>query len=123
MKSGRYYEALQRYQIKCTLCPHFCIIGDGKTGRCGVRENREGEVVVPTYGAVSSMGFDPIEKKPLYHFYPGTIIFRLAVLAVTSNADFAKTGKFLKHCPTDPMALPGYSLRSWSKQQSNAEAT
>ncbi len=77
MKSGRYYEAMHRYQIKCTLCPHFCLIGDGKTGRCNVRKNEEGEIVVPFYGIVSSMGFDPIEKKPLYHFYPGKNIFSI----------------------------------------------
>jgi pyruvate formate lyase activating enzyme len=99
MKSGRHYEALQRYQIKCTLCPHFCIIGDGKTGRCGVRENREGEMAIPTYGAVSSMGFDPIEKKPLYHFYPGKIIFSVGSFGCNLKCRFCQNWEISQTLP------------------------
>jgi pyruvate formate lyase activating enzyme len=63
------------------LCPHHCVIGDGKTGRCRVRENTKGEINLLTYGIVSSMGFDPIEKKSRYIiFIQERIFFQSAAL-------------------------------------------
>ncbi|MDA3780524.1 MAG: AmmeMemoRadiSam system radical SAM enzyme [Bacteroidales bacterium] len=64
-------------KVKCTLCPHNCIIVNKKYGVCGVRYNYNGELVSENYGQISSMGFDPIEKKPLYHFYPGKQILSI----------------------------------------------
>ncbi len=63
--------------MRCHLCPHSCLIANGKRGICGVRENREGTLFSMNYGKVSSMNVDPIEKKPLYHFHPGENIFSL----------------------------------------------
>ncbi len=90
MKAAGYYEELYRTQIKCTLCPHYCTLGDGKTGICRVRKNVEGEMFLNTYGAVSSMGFDPIEKKPLYHFYPGSIIFSVGSYGCNLHCKFCQ---------------------------------
>jgi len=57
--------------IRCRLCPHSCLISDGKVGLCRVRENRGGKLYALSYGQISSMHLDPIEKKPLFHFKPG----------------------------------------------------
>ena len=58
-------------KIECTLCPHKCSISEGGSGICRVRRNRGGELDLPYYGALSGIAMDPIEKKPLYHYYPG----------------------------------------------------
>lgn len=70
MKTAAYWM-MEGSAVRCHLCPHFCLIKDGQSGFCGVRAKREGELVALTYGKVVSWACDPIEKKPLYHFYPG----------------------------------------------------
>lgn len=57
--------------VICILCPNSCIIPDGETGHCGVRKNIDGELFAIGYGRLSSLALDPVEKKPLYHFFPG----------------------------------------------------
>ncbi len=58
--------------VVCHLCPHECRLTEGKTGICGCRSNQNGELVTDNYGELVSLAVDPIEKKPLYHFYPGS---------------------------------------------------
>ncbi|MEE9151799.1 MAG: AmmeMemoRadiSam system radical SAM enzyme [Thermoplasmata archaeon] len=64
----------QGNKIECTLCPHRCKISEGKRGICGVRENLKGKLNTMIYALATSVTPDPIEKKPLYHFYPGTYV-------------------------------------------------
>jgi pyruvate formate lyase activating enzyme len=59
-------------RVRCTLCPHSCLIAEGRTGICGVREVHSGRLYSLIYGLTSSVHPDPIEKKPLYHFLPGS---------------------------------------------------
>ena len=99
MKTARYQESIQRYLSQCNLCPHHCVIGDGKTGRCRVRENTKGEINLLTYGIVSSMGFDPIEKKPLYHFYPGKDIFSIGSFGCTLKCRFCQNWEISQDLP------------------------
>ena len=61
-------------KIECTLCPHRCKISEGKRGICGVRENQDGKLNTLIYGLATSVTPDPIEKKPLFHFFPGTYV-------------------------------------------------
>lgn len=70
----RYYERLESGAIKCELCPHHCRLKDGQTGLCRVRINQDNRLGAVNYGELSSLALDPIEKKPLYHFYPGSKI-------------------------------------------------
>jgi len=99
MKIARYQETIQRYQARCNLCPHNCVIADGKTGRCHVRENAEGDIYLKTYGIVSSMGFDPIEKKPLYHFYPGKYIFSIGSYGCNLKCRFCQNWEISQSVP------------------------
>ncbi|MGC9060735.1 MAG: AmmeMemoRadiSam system radical SAM enzyme [Thermoplasmata archaeon] len=69
-----FWEEKEKGAVQCFLCHHHCVIQNGKRGICGVRENRNGELHTLIYGLYSSVAIDPIEKKPLYHFYPGTNI-------------------------------------------------
>lgn len=72
MEKGALYWKSKNEKIKCELCPHECIIGKGKRGICGVRENRNGKLYSLIYNSTSSIAVDPIEKKPLYHFHPSS---------------------------------------------------
>ena len=66
------FYAREGGKVRCSLCPHSCLVADGKRGLCGVRENRSGTLYSLIYGLASSIHPDPIEKKPLFHFLPGT---------------------------------------------------
>ena len=69
------FEKLENRKVKCHVCAHECTIADGKRGFCRVRENRGGTLFTLIYNTVSSEAVDPIEKKPLYHFLPGTLSY------------------------------------------------
>lgn len=71
------FDKLDENKVKCWLCPWKCIINEGKTGFCLVRKNIKGELYSLTYEQVCSVAADPIEKKPLFHFYPGTKVLSL----------------------------------------------
>ena len=77
MQTARYWEGAEAAIIHCTLCPHGCTLGEGQTGRCHVRTVRDGSLQAASYGLISSAQLDPIEKKPLHHFYPGEDIFSI----------------------------------------------
>ena len=74
MREVIHYERREQNLTACRLCPKLCSIREGKYGFCGVRQNRGGTLFATNYGKVSSCALDPIEKKPLYHFYPGSCI-------------------------------------------------
>jgi len=64
-------------RIRCHVCPNACLIAEGSRGTCGVRENQSGVLQALTYGLVSSVAVDPIEKKPVFHYHPGSRVFSL----------------------------------------------
>ena len=72
MEECRYYIRLENGRVECMLCPHHCRMAEGKTGICRSRRNQGGVLVSEVYGKPCSLAIDPIEKKPLYHFHPGT---------------------------------------------------
>ena len=74
----RYYQQLGDGVVECLLCPHHCRIANGRTGRCHSRRNHDGVLVSEVYGKPCALAIDPIEKKPLYHFHPGTTCLSLA---------------------------------------------
>ena len=74
----RYYEVLAGGVVQCNLCPHHCHIANGKTGRCRSRRNHDGILISEVYSNPCALAVDPIEKKPLYHFHPGTTCLSLA---------------------------------------------
>jgi pyruvate formate lyase activating enzyme len=80
MKEALLYEKLSGGEVKCSLCAHRCKIKPGKRGICGVRENREGMLVSLVYGRIISSAVDPIEKKPLYNYLPGTLSYSIATV-------------------------------------------
>ena len=75
---ARYYLRLDDGSVECQLCPHHCHIANGRSGRCRSRRNHDGVLVSEVYAKPCSLAIDPIEKKPLYHFHPGTTCLSLA---------------------------------------------
>ncbi|TQD26116.1 AmmeMemoRadiSam system radical SAM enzyme [Methanolobus vulcani] len=80
IKEAMLYEKLDNGKVRCKLCAHRCRIAPGKRGFCAVRENREGVLYTLNYNVVSSEALDPIEKKPLYHFHPGSVVYSLGTI-------------------------------------------
>ncbi len=72
MKEALYYITLKNNKVKCNLCPFNCIIKPNHFGNCNARKNINGKLYSLVYGKPASVAIDPIEKKPLYHFYPGS---------------------------------------------------
>ncbi len=79
IKEGVLFERLDN-KVKCHVCSHRCVIGEGKVGICGTRKNMGGKIHTLIYNTVSSEAVDPIEKKPLYHFLPGTLSYSLGTI-------------------------------------------
>jgi len=75
---------------RCDFCEHRCHIERGKRGRCGIRENRDGTIVTINYGKLVSLALDPVEKKPLYHFLPGTQTLSLALHGCNFSCRFCQ---------------------------------
>jgi len=80
MKVAMFFEQLEDNRVKCNLCRHRCVIEDGKKGICCVRENTGGTLYSLVYRKLISENVDPVEKKPLYHFFPGTSAFSIATV-------------------------------------------
>ncbi|MFN7170809.1 MAG: radical SAM protein, partial [Candidatus Omnitrophota bacterium] len=77
MKEAGFYEKLMDKKVRCFLCNHRCLIPEGKRGICGVRENRNGVLYSLVYGRLISQHIDPIEKKPFFHFFPGSTAYSI----------------------------------------------
>ena len=90
MKEALFFEKLSNNKVKCTLCPHNCIISDGNRGVCRVRINNKGVLYSEVYDKISSISNDPIEKKPLYHFYPGRNILSVGSVGCNLQCEFCQ---------------------------------
>ena len=97
-KIARFWERKDDKKVKCTLCPHGCVIYEGKRGICRVRENKGGKLYTLIYGSASSVAVDPIEKKPLYHFYPGSYVFSMGTVGCNLSC---------KHCQNYSISAVG----------------
>jgi len=88
MREAMFYEKLEDKLVKCNLCSHRCSrIADSKRGICGVRENRDGKLFSLVYGRVAARSVDPIEKKPLFHFLPGSRSYSIATVGCNFRCD------------------------------------
>lgn len=95
------YEKLRGNMVRCLLCPHQCIVGNGGRGLCGVRENQGGVYKTLVYGRPCSAIPDPIEKKPLFHFLPGTRAFSIATAGCNVECQFCQNWDISQALPED----------------------
>ena len=94
--------------VKCQLCPNRCIISEGNRGNCGVRENRGGKLYTLVYGNPCAVHADPIEKKPFFHFLPGTFAFSIATAGCNLHCLYCQNWSFSQALPeeTENQDLP-----------------
>jgi pyruvate formate lyase activating enzyme len=90
MLEARWYEQKEDLKVRCYLCHHHCLIKEGKRGICFVRENNQGKLYSLIYGKPIARHIDPIEKKPLFHFYPGSSSYSLATLGCNFSCLFCQ---------------------------------
>ena len=90
MKESILYTKLHDNKVQCNLCSHRCIISNSKKGTCGVRENKEGILYSLNYGKLAAQHIDPIEKKPLFHFYPGSLSYSIATAGCNFKCIFCQ---------------------------------
>ena len=90
MKEALLWKSLENKAVQCNLCNHRCKIQEGKKGICQVRENRDGALYSLNYGKVVALHVDPIEKKPLFHFYPGSTAFSVAASGCNFRCTFCQ---------------------------------
>ena len=88
-----YYEPYDTDSVRCLLCPNYCVIAKGKKGTCRVRTNRDGKLEASAYGQVVSLAIDPVEKKPLYHFYPSNQILSTGANGCNFRCGFCQNSK------------------------------
>jgi len=95
--------------VRCGVCAHRCLVRPGRRGICGVRENRDGQLLSLAYGAVAAIGLDPIEKKPLFHVAPGSTAYSIATAgcpfhcAFCQNWEIAQGPRLGLDLPTRPL--------------------
>jgi pyruvate formate lyase activating enzyme len=90
VKEALFYQKLEGQKVKCELCPHNCLIVEGRRGVCGVRENQEGKLLSLVYGKIIAAHVDPIEKKPLFHFLPGSRAYSIATVGCNFRCLFCQ---------------------------------
>jgi len=85
-----FFTKLNGGRIQCRLCPRFCVISAGEFGNCGARKNRNGTLYSEVYGKIAACNIDPIEKKPLYHFAPGSRTLSIATVGCNLHCIFCQ---------------------------------
>lgn len=96
LKEARWWNTNERGKILCTLCPRYCEIGEGQPGFCYIRQNINGKLYTLGYGRPTGFGIDPIEKKPLNHFLPGTSILSFGTAGCNLGCKFCQNWSISK---------------------------
>lgn len=103
---ARYYEKLPDKKVQCKLCPWECIVGPGRRGHCDVRANENGTYYSLVYGQVAANHADPVEKKPFYHFLPGSMAYSIATAGCNVDCKFCQNADLAQRKPEDLISLP-----------------
>lgn len=106
-----YFTREEPGQLQCQLCPHHCRLKEGQTGLCRVRVQQEGKLLALNYGEVSSLALDPIEKKPLYHFYPGSMILSAGTWGCNFACPFCQNYSIAQQKPSTRYFAPEELLK------------
>lgn len=90
MKKAAFFVKKDKLNVQCQLCPHYCFLKPGETGKCLVRKNVNGDLLSENYERLCSVSIDPIEKKPLYHYYPGKDILSVGSVGCNLKCKFCQ---------------------------------
>lgn len=110
MHEARFYEKREDNKVHCYLCAHGCVIDSRKRGICGVRENRDGILYSLVYGKIISQNVDPIEKKPLFHFLPGSRSFSIATVGCNFQCEHCQNWEISQYPRFEPKDIPGQEM-------------
>jgi pyruvate formate lyase activating enzyme len=110
LKEAMLYDKEEENAVTCNLCAHRCYIPAGREGICKVRENRAGILFTRVYDRVISAAIDPIEKKPLFHFLPGTSAFSIATVGCNFHCRYCQNWDISQLPKTRAGALPGQAI-------------
>jgi len=115
---ARFYQKLAGHRIKCQLCPRACTVKDQDRGHCGVRENRGGTLFTLVYSRLAAAHVDPVEKKPLFHYLPGTTAFSLGTAGCNVNCKFCQNWEISQSPPEQVPAqyAPPQAVASLARQ-------
>jgi pyruvate formate lyase activating enzyme len=105
VKEADFYEKQPHKKIKCKLCPRECVIDDRERGYCGVRENRDGTYYTLVHSRVCTAHIDPVEKKPFFHFLPGTLAFSIATAGCNVNCKMCQNWEISQVRPEQVRAM------------------
>ena len=111
MHKALYYINQKKDEVSCTLCPWYCELIPGQTGNCKVRKNEAGELVTLVYNRVAALGVDPIEKKPLYHFFPGKNILSIGEVGCNLHCNFCQNHRISQCMATDFIGFSNISSK------------
>ncbi|MEO0079683.1 MAG: AmmeMemoRadiSam system radical SAM enzyme [candidate division WOR-3 bacterium] len=100
-READFYHRLANNLVQCDLCPRRCVIAQGKRGFCGVRENRDGRLYSLVYGHPCSMGYEPIEKAPFFHFLPGRMRITLATVGCNQRCKYCQNWEISQARPEE----------------------
>lgn len=106
LKKALYFEKLSGDEVRCVLCPHYCKIRPGNTGICSVRKNIDGTLYSLNYGKISSASLDPIEKKPLNRFFPGSYVFSVGTYGCNFKCPFCQNWSISQEVPETAATSP-----------------
>jgi len=109
MKEAKWYKKLTDSRVRCDLCNHRCVISDGKRGLCGVRENKSGILYSLVYGKVVASHIDPIEKKPLFHYLPGSYSFSISTVGCNFRCSHCQNSD-ISQMPVDQNRIIGQDV-------------
>ena len=109
MKEACLYEKLEDEKVRCVLCNHRCLIKESGRGICGVRENRAGTLISLVYNKIIAGHCDPIEKKPLFHFLPGTSSYSIATVGCNFKCQFCQNAD-ISQMPQDQNRIMGEDM-------------
>ena len=102
--TGRYWQALDDGRVRCEVCPRFCTLREGQRGLCFIRANEGGAIKLTSYGRSSGFCIDPIEKKPLNHFLPGTPVLSFGTAGCNLTCKFCQNWDISKSREIDTLA-------------------
>ncbi len=107
MQEARFYDKQEDNKVKCYLCAHGCVIDPRKRGICMVRENRDGVLYSLVYGKIISQNVDPIEKKPLFHFLPGSRSYSIATVGCNFQCEHCQNYEISQWPRVEKKEIPG----------------
>jgi len=114
-----YYKKLEDKRVLCFLCPHHCNIVEGGRGACRVRKNKQGTLYSLNYNRLSALALDPIEKKPLYHFYPGAQILSAGTVGCNLKCSFCQNWH-IAHDDPETQYITSHKLVDMAKKDDNS---